>query len=337
MWNASAVSAPPSTSAIGVAPRASAWASDSTTTTPPPSPRTNPSRSRSNGRLARVGLVVALAEGAHVAERGDPDREHRRLAAAGQDDVDLAGLDQPEGVVEGDDRRGAGRRLGHHRPGEAPLHRQHAGGHRTRQGGDRERADEARPAGVGRVRPLDDLLDPAAAGVDDDADTVLLLLGHGREVEAGVRHGLLPGRHREVDEAAHPAGHLGIHADARVEALHLGRDPHLEARRVEAGDRRDAGDPGLHVPPVRLEVIAVGHDGAEAGDDCATGGVLAGWHGRGSFDVRSVGARAGEPRDCTADHRPGGHLRRAGTRSGLSHPRWRGRGWPRSRGRHRRP
>jgi hypothetical protein len=34
MWNASAVSAPPMTSAIGVAPRASACASDSTITTP---------------------------------------------------------------------------------------------------------------------------------------------------------------------------------------------------------------------------------------------------------------------------------------------------------------
>ena len=65
-------------------------------------------------------------------------------------------------------------------------------------------------AGVG---PLDDLLDAAAAGVDDDADPVPLLLGHRGEVEAGVGDGLLAGGHREVDEAAHPAGHLGVHAD----------------------------------------------------------------------------------------------------------------------------
>ena len=60
MWKASAVSAPPMTSAIGVAPRSRAWASDSTTTTPPPSPRTNPSRVASNGRDAVSGESLRL-------------------------------------------------------------------------------------------------------------------------------------------------------------------------------------------------------------------------------------------------------------------------------------
>src|SRR5512146_100840 len=55
IWNASAVRAPPSTSAMGVAPRARAWASDSTIATPAPSPRTNPSRVASNGREAVSG------------------------------------------------------------------------------------------------------------------------------------------------------------------------------------------------------------------------------------------------------------------------------------------
>ena len=55
MWNASAVSAPPRTSAIGVAPRLSACSALSTTITPAPSPSTNPSRVRSNGREAVSG------------------------------------------------------------------------------------------------------------------------------------------------------------------------------------------------------------------------------------------------------------------------------------------
>ena len=55
MWNASAVSAPPRTSAIGVAPRRSACSADSMTTTPAPSPRTKPSRVASNGREAVSG------------------------------------------------------------------------------------------------------------------------------------------------------------------------------------------------------------------------------------------------------------------------------------------
>ena len=46
------------------------------------------------GRVERargvLRVVVPLREGAHVAERGEGDREERRLRAAGQDDVALA-------------------------------------------------------------------------------------------------------------------------------------------------------------------------------------------------------------------------------------------------------
>ena len=70
---------------------------------------------------------------------------------------------------------------------------------------------EARALLVVDVGAVDDLLDPAAAGVDDHADAVALVLVHRREVDPGVGDGLLAGGHREVDEAAHPAGHLGVH------------------------------------------------------------------------------------------------------------------------------
>ena len=64
------------------------------------------------------------------------------------------------------------------------------------------------------------------------------VLVHRREVDARVGDGLLAGGHREVDEAAHPAGHLGVHHGRRVEVEDLGRDADLERRRVEARDRR---------------------------------------------------------------------------------------------------
>ena len=55
MWNASAVSAAPMTSARIGAPRRSACSADSMTRMPAPSPKTNPSRVRSNGRDAPCG------------------------------------------------------------------------------------------------------------------------------------------------------------------------------------------------------------------------------------------------------------------------------------------
>ncbi len=88
--------------------------------------------------------------------------------------------------------------------------------------------DEARPLVVVDVGPVDDLLDAAAAGVDDDADPVALLGRHRREVDPGVADGLLAGAHREVDEPAHPARHLRVHHGARVEVEDLGGDLDLE-------------------------------------------------------------------------------------------------------------
>ena len=131
-------------------------------------------------------------------------------------------------------------------------------------------ADEARALRVVDVGPVDDRLDPAAAGVDDDADPVALLLGHRREVDPRVGDRLLAGGHREVDEAGHPAGHLRVHRGRRVEVEDLGRDLDLEARRVEALDAPRPGDAGDEVRPVRRKVVADRHDRAEAGDDGAT-------------------------------------------------------------------
>src|SRR3989304_660545 len=60
---------------------------------------------------------------------------------AARDPSRLAALDEPQGALEGDDRAGAGSHLGDDRAGQAVLHRELAGGHRAREGGDGGGAD----------------------------------------------------------------------------------------------------------------------------------------------------------------------------------------------------
>ena len=55
---------------------------------------------------------------------------------------------------------------------------------------------EPRALRVVDVGAVDDLLDAAAAGVDDDRDPVPLLRRHRREVDPRRRDGLLAGAHR---------------------------------------------------------------------------------------------------------------------------------------------
>ena len=88
------------------------------------------------------------------------------------------------------------------------------------------------------------------------------------------RDRLLARGHRERDEAAHPAGHLRVHDGRRVEVEDLGGDLHLERRRVEALDQPGPGDARDEVRPVGREVVADGHDGAEAGDHGPFRGIL---------------------------------------------------------------
>ncbi len=80
------------------------------------------------------------------------------------------------------------------------------------------------------MRPVDDLLDPAAAGVDDDPDAITLVLAHGLEVDPGIADRFLAGAHREMDEPAHPAGHLGVHDGRGVEVEDFSGDPDLDGR-----------------------------------------------------------------------------------------------------------
>ena len=83
------------------------------------------------------------------------------------------------------------------------------------------------------------------------ADPVPLLGRPGGEVEPRALDGLGRGGHPEVDEPAHPADHLAVHRERRVEVLDLGRDLHVVAGRVEGRDRPGPGDAGEEVRPER--------------------------------------------------------------------------------------
>ena len=83
-------------------------------------------------------------------------------------------------------------------------------------------------------------------------------------------------RDAEVDEPAHAAGHLAVHVDERIEALHLGRDLHVVRGRVERRDRAAAGRAGVQVRQERLRVVADRRDRAHAGHDRPASRVRAG-------------------------------------------------------------
>ena len=140
-------------------------------------------------------------------------------------------------------------------------------------------------------RSVDDLLEPAAAGVD--ARPRRGRAGPGRMARsrcpasstASVAAAIARWMKRLIRRAI-----LRSMPMRRVEVLDLGRDPDVEARRIELRDRADADDAGEEVLPVRRGGVADGGDGAEAGDDGATGRILGG-HGP-------------SPRTCSKRRRP---------------------------------
>ena len=143
-----------------------------------------------------------------------------------------------------------------------------------------------RAAALGdRVVTVDDLLQAAAGGVHRDRDSIALLRRPGREIDPAVLDGLLARGHREVDEAAHPACHLGVHARGRIEALHLGCDADVEVGGIEVGDGSAAADTCLGIGPERRMVVPDGGDGTDAGDDRATGWIGVG-HGTDGLLIR---------------------------------------------------
>ena len=202
----------------------------------PISAMTKPSRSLSKGRLARWGVVVeAGGEGAGLVEAGDGEGDDLGLRPAGDDGVGPAELDRRQGHADGVVARGAGRGDGHPQAPDPELHADVPGGgvgHQHRHG---ERADPLGPPGLADVLLVDDRLQAADAGGEEDADAVAVVVVHH---QPGRRDGLAGGGDGELPEAVHAPGGAGVHEVDRVEALDLAGDVRLQAQlhRIEAGD-----------------------------------------------------------------------------------------------------
>ena len=261
MWNASAVRAPPRTSAIGVrtARQRVGQRLDDDDARRPRRARTRRASGRtaarrSPGRSLRFESAVMLPSAATpIGTTGaseppvrttshSPVRMSRRASWKAMTDVAHAATWVMTGPVS-----------------PYSIESRHAR-HRPRQRRHGERADEPRTLAVLDVRPVDDLLDPAAAGVDDDADAVALLRLIAAKSMPESRTASLPAPIARWMKRDHPAGHLRVHDGGRVEVEDLGRDLDLDPRRIEALDSARPGDPGDEVRPVRREVVADRHD-----------------------------------------------------------------------------
>ena len=232
--------------------------------TPAPSPMMKPSRSLSNGRLARGGLVVARRQRPQRAEPADAHRRDRRLRAARDHRVGVAAPDDLERLADGVRRRRAGGARRQVRPLGAEPDRDLAGGEVDDGRGNEERRDLARAALEQRLVLALDRGEPADARRDEDADRRRVL---GRDRQPRVVHRELRRRDGVLDEDVHLLDVFLVDELQRVEAPDLRRDLRGEPAGVELRDPRDAARPGQQRAPVRAGADAERRHQADAGDD----------------------------------------------------------------------
>jgi len=118
----------------------------------------------------------------------------------------------------------------------------------------------------------------ATARAEDDGDPAPLFEGQPFRVDSRARERLAGGHERERDDAPDVPEILRAQGGLGVEALHLGRDRHLERGRVEERDARDAGPPGAEPFGERGNAVADRRETAEArhGDAPTLQNVLSG-------------------------------------------------------------
>src|SRR5690606_33617583 len=95
----------------------------------------------------------------------------------------------------------------------------------------------------------------------------------------------------ELAEPVQPLAALGVEEILRAEVRHLRRDPGPEGGRIEAGDRSHHRLPLGQTLPQPLHPGADGGDGADAGDEDATGRVHS--------TLRAMPARVRDAMPCT--------------------------------------
>ena len=124
------------------------WAcsSDSRIRMPAPSPTTKPSRSASNGRLARCGSSLRVESAFIAAKPPMPIGVIAASRAAADHHFGVAALDEPEGIADGVRRCRASRGRGGIGPARAVANGNHAGGQIDDGRGNEKRGDASRAA-----------------------------------------------------------------------------------------------------------------------------------------------------------------------------------------------
>ena len=245
------------------APRRRAISSASRIKTPAPSARTNPSRSRSNGRLARVGSSLRVDRALIEANPPRP----MWVIAASLPPVTITSA-QPvwmslSAVADRIGRRGARRRHRRARPLQSPADRELAAGGVDHQLGNHERADPRRPLlhhhGVLALK----LVEPADARADHHP---ALFFGYRREIDSGVLDGRDGGGQGELRESIEVPRFLDAKPSDRVPVADLTAELDLELGGIEQSERPDTAPPGTEGRPERFEAITQRRNQPHAGD-----------------------------------------------------------------------
>jgi len=211
-------------------------------------------------RRARRVLVLD-GQAAHRREAGEDQRMHARLAAAREDGVGVAALDDLRRLADRVRARRARRDDGVVQPLDPERDRELPARRVDEHVRQEVRGDAVRPALAEDLVLLEDAGHAADSGAEDDPDA------RGIEaVQPRVLHRLAPGAEGEQHVALELAdlfrrGDLG-----RVEVLDLRRDPHGQPLGVERADPVDSAPPGDGGLPGGPSVVAERRDGAKAGD-----------------------------------------------------------------------
>ncbi len=239
------------------------------TMTPAPSLRTKPSRSLSKGRLARSGSSLRLLSASHGIESRDAQGIDAGLAAACQEGVGVAELDDAPRLADGVVRRGARADVADVRPLEAVFHADQTAGHVGNHHRDHEGRDPTR-ALVHEDRVLDFQRGQSADAAAEHAAEAGAV--HGFEVDARVGERHLGRAHHQLRVAVTAADILRVsEIGQRIVAAHLAGDLAVVVRDVEGRDAPDAADAGDEVAPEGLQVVANRRDDAHARDDYSDG------------------------------------------------------------------
>ena len=225
------------------------------------------------GARGLLGIIVELG-GQRLArdEAADADAADRRFGTARHHDVGIIERDEARRVADG---MRAGRTGGDHSVVgtlEAELDRHEARGQVDQRAGNEERADAARAllvhqrGGVGNVAQATD------AGAHENAGAVLLVLG--LQLDAGILHRLLGGRHGIDDEVVVAADFLGIHpllgiegAVAAVAARDFAGDLAGQVGCIEARDLAAARLAREKPAPGFVDAIGERGNHTKSGDD----------------------------------------------------------------------